>query len=130
MKKNQTQIDINLSTNLQKLRKINNLKQEDIANILGVDRSTSSNWERGASTPSPENLTILAKIYNVSIDFLLNDNSLNIAVGAPKLQSVPGESFVSELNDEERMLLIRYRALNDESKSKINEQLLELNSNR
>lgn len=32
---------------LREIRKFNNLKQEDVANILNVERSTYTGWENG-----------------------------------------------------------------------------------
>lgn len=46
--------------------------QEKIADILGTSRVTISRWESGASEPSFNTLRTLKKIYNCSLDDLLN----------------------------------------------------------
>ena len=35
---------------LREIRKLNSLKQEDVANILNVERSTYTGWENGKNT--------------------------------------------------------------------------------
>lgn len=41
----------NLSENLKKIRKDNNLSQEQLADELGVSRQAISKWESGLSFP-------------------------------------------------------------------------------
>lgn len=57
---------------LKKLRKENNLSQEQLAETLGLSRQSISKWEQGTSTPDIDNFVKLSKIYKVSIDSLLN----------------------------------------------------------
>jgi len=45
--------------------------QKQVAMILGVKPPQISKWESGAGSPSRENCVKLAKIYNVSTDYLL-----------------------------------------------------------
>ena len=62
---------------LKKFRKERNIKQSELANMIGVSRSTVAMWESGSSQPSNEILIILSKTLNVSLDELLgNDNSM------------------------------------------------------
>lgn len=48
------------------------LTQEYVAEALGVSRQAVSKWENGTSDPSTANLMALAKLYNLSVDELLN----------------------------------------------------------
>ena len=50
------------------MRKIKELKQEDLASLLEMDRTTISKWETGKAFPNPQNLQNLAEIFNCSID--------------------------------------------------------------
>jgi transcriptional regulator with XRE-family HTH domain len=59
-----------LTERLKELRSGTGLKQEDIAIKLNISRSTYANYENGASEPSIPILLDLAKIYNVSIDYI------------------------------------------------------------
>lgn len=47
---------MDLSEKLQKLRKENNLTQEDLAKKLFVSRTAISKWETGRGMPSIESL--------------------------------------------------------------------------
>ena len=56
------------------LRKKEGLSQEDLANKLDVSRQTVYKWESDLATPEIEKLKAIAKLFNVSFDYLLNDN--------------------------------------------------------
>lgn len=58
--------------NLIKLRKQHNLTQKDVAKMLGVATSTYSYWETSKNEPDINSLKILAKYFNVTIDYLLD----------------------------------------------------------
>ena len=58
---------------LVKLRKENLLSQEELAEKLGVTRQTISKWELEQTTPDMDKLTQIAKLFNVSVDELLNE---------------------------------------------------------
>lgn len=64
-----------IADRLQKYRKQNGYSQEELADMLNVSRQAVSKWECGESSPDTENLIALAKIYNVTIDQLINGNS-------------------------------------------------------
>lgn len=65
-------MNLELVEKLQKLRKDNNLSQEQLAEKIGVSRQAISKWERGEATPDSDNLICLAKIYNISLDELIS----------------------------------------------------------
>ena len=48
------------------------LTQQQLANKVGVDRTTVSKWELGKAIPRPPVLKRMAKIFNCTIDELLN----------------------------------------------------------
>jgi len=56
---------------LKTLREDRDLKQEDIAKYLNVDRSTVGKWENNSSKPDFEKLIKIANFFNVSTDYLL-----------------------------------------------------------
>ena len=49
----------NLAENLKKIRKENNLSQEDLADILGVSRQAISKWESKVSYPEMDKIVLL-----------------------------------------------------------------------
>lgn len=61
---------------LFKYRKANGLSQEELAEKIGVSRQAVSKWERGESSPDTDNLITLAGLYKISIDELINGDSI------------------------------------------------------
>lgn len=62
-----------LDDKLQQLRKCKGLTQADLAEKLEVSRQSISSWEVGSITPSVERLKALSRLYDVPLDYLLND---------------------------------------------------------
>ena len=69
-----------LGENIFKLRKEYNLSQEQLAEKINVTRQTISNWELGETAPNPEQLKLLSKELNISIDELLNNDIKQVLV--------------------------------------------------
>lgn len=55
---------------LKELRKQKNLTQLEVANYLKIARTTYSAYEQKANTPDIETLKKLANYFNVSLDYL------------------------------------------------------------
>lgn len=70
-------MNVEIANKLVKLRKQYGYSQEQLAEKIGVSRQAVSKWERSESSPDTENLIALAKIYNLSIDDMINHNSSN-----------------------------------------------------
>jgi len=58
---------------LPRLRKNNNITQEQLADMLGVSRQAVSKWESGLSIPDMEKIIEMCKIFNSPIEELLDD---------------------------------------------------------
>ena len=58
---------------LKVLRKKKGLTQQEVAELVHVERGVYTNWELGNRNPNYENLSMLACIFDVSIDFLLSE---------------------------------------------------------
>jgi len=58
--------------NLKLIRVINDYTQLKVQMETGISQSTLSKYEQGEQSPTSENLIILAKYYNTSVDFLLD----------------------------------------------------------
>lgn len=65
----------NIGKKIADFRKINNITQMELADLMGVSYQAVSNWERGNSMPDIAKLPDLAKILNVSIDELLSEEA-------------------------------------------------------
>lgn len=59
-----------LGNNIMRLRKENDLTQEQLANGLGITYQAVSKWETGVSSPDISMLPLLADVFEVSIDEL------------------------------------------------------------
>ena len=64
-------MNIEIANRLVNLRKQNNLSQEALAEKLGISRQAVSKWERAEASPDTDNLILLARLYGVSLDELL-----------------------------------------------------------
>ena len=71
------------SENLIHLRKLKNISQEELAEKLNVSRQTISKWETGESLPDIEKTNLLAELFNVSIDDLVNFEQTSPSLGIP-----------------------------------------------
>ena len=60
------------SLNLKKIRKDNNLSQEELADMLCVSRQAISKWESGSAYPEMEKIIALCEKFNLNIDDLLH----------------------------------------------------------
>lgn len=64
-------MNIEIANRLLQYRKKHNLSQEELASQIGVSRQAVSKWERAEASPDTDNLILLAKLYGVSLDELL-----------------------------------------------------------
>ncbi len=58
--------------NIVRLRKINQMTQEDIAEAVGVSRQAVAKWESGETIPDLEKCKLMAELFGVSLDDLAN----------------------------------------------------------
>lgn len=65
---------LNFKEKLIKLRKDNNLTQDELAKRLKISRSAVANYEKGIREPNFEMLENIADCFNISIAELLNDD--------------------------------------------------------
>ncbi len=93
------------SEKLQKIRRREGLTQEQFAEKIGVSRQALSKWESGDALPDAVNLMSISRIFNVSIDRLLND-SLDLDEPAPEPSKPQGER-VSEWSKIGKKLICR-----------------------
>lgn len=67
-----------LGNKISELRKKANFSQEELAEKMNVTRQTISKWELNETTPDIKQAKKLAKIFNVSLDELANNNIKSI----------------------------------------------------
>lgn len=64
---------------IAKLRKENNMTQDELSEKIPISRQAISKWERGVSIPNSETLLILSNIFNVSVNEILSGEKINDA---------------------------------------------------
>ncbi|WP_459501898.1 helix-turn-helix domain-containing protein [Bacillus sp. C1] len=64
---------MNLGPQLKKFRESKKFSQEDVARKVGVTRQAVYKWESNKSYPDIENLILLSKLYEVTIDELIKE---------------------------------------------------------
>ncbi len=62
-----------LHKKLVELRREKRLSQAELAEALKVSRQAISRWEVGSSQPSVENLKCLSQLFDVPLEYLVND---------------------------------------------------------
>ncbi len=89
---------------LRKLRKEKGLSQQNLAELLAVNQTAVSQWERDITTPSSRMLLKLSQIFNVNPCELLNDADVTSAYqwDDPEIMEAVRESLpvqLGKLND-------------------------------
>lgn len=60
-----------LSNRIRMLRQAHNLRQEDLARLLCVSKSTVGMYEQGRREPGLDSLVTLSRFFGVSLDYLV-----------------------------------------------------------
>jgi len=85
-----------ISVNLQTLRKTHQYTQEDVAEKIAVSRQSVAKWENGESLPDMNKCIALTKLYNISLDTLVNGTESAGLPLPPKGKHVFGTVIVGE----------------------------------
>lgn len=114
-------MDKHIGLKIRELRKERGLSQQDLADNIGISRSTVSGYEQQTSQPDLETLRKLALLFNVSSDYLLGIENENI----------PSEEFMQKLVYYGRKLNITNRdIIIGDMAAMIKEQKLETSTKR
>ena len=84
------EIMIKIGNKLYELRKKASISQEEFADIIGTSRQAVSKWERDEAYPDIDKLILIAKYYNISVDYILNYETDELDV----------KKFISKLKEE------------------------------
>ena len=104
---------------LRSIRKEYRMTQKELAEALNMDRTTYTYYESGKTSPSTANICNLAKIYNVTVGYLLGveeNHPERMRATAPLSDATDP---ISRLPREERALLMNYRLLSEEDKASV-----------
>ncbi len=116
---------MDFATKLKCYRRMLNFTQTDIADAIGVDRSTYSYYETGKTLPTSEGIRLLSRLFGVSPATLLNekpkeppkprqpmmlhDSGPEMFFGKKEKQDV--DMSFPDLTQDEKELLTRYRVM-------------------
>ena len=106
------------SSNLRYLRKERGMSQDELADKLGYKSFTTiQKCESGVSEPSVSTLRVIANIFGVSMDQMINQDL-----------SVPSSSSADplQLTEQEEHLVVSFRCLNEEGREKAIEYVVDL----
>ena len=113
-----------LGQKLKEIRKRFGLSQESLAEIMNVSRQAVTKWESNEGLPDVSNLQELSKVFNLTIDYLLdNDNSLPALSMKKKLDKdkyeMNGKGYKQILKDYYTEPWEIYELLRSENKGKL-----------
>ena len=111
-----------LSEQLKIIRKANKFTQQGLADAIGIERSTYASSETGRNKPDVNLLSRIAKVFDVSSDFILEIDTtvpLNLEDISVQYKKKSGNKLVSTLSKEEKNVLAKYRLLSDNKKAEL-----------
>ena len=116
--------NMNLANKLKELRKDFCMTQDELAELLGMSRTSFSKYENGAANPPLTVMRKMAAIFNVPIEYLIHDEQKNFVLNSnpDAVDDADSSKFFTQLTDEERKLVLRFRLMNKEEKERALEQ--------
>jgi len=125
-------VRLNIKNNIRILRETNGLKMREIAQVLGIKENTYRVWEdTGKETvPKADGLVELAKIFNVSLDFLIrseaeNKKRIGLVLNASN-DGIYGDKYLNELSGEEKLAVMKMRRMTTTDKKKVQKLIDEI----
>jgi transcriptional regulator with XRE-family HTH domain len=122
-----------LCEQLKIIRKANGFTQQQIADVLEIERSTYASYETGRNRPDVAILERFAKVFGVSVDYILSINpgkKLVFSDRKIKYNAPENEQLLSTLSKEEQSLIAKYRLCDEKNKNEIKQILKEKSKNK
>lgn len=113
-----------LNERLRSLRLSMGLTQMQVAEALNIDRSTYTYYETGKTVPDVKTIIKLSKIFNVSYQQILDDESVDFNINSSVKDRTLNLSEMSELTKQERLMIVAYRLLTADMKKKYLNKIL------
>lgn len=91
---------------IKQLREEKHLSQQQLADKLNVTQSSVGKYEIGLAEPDTKSIIVMTKLFGVSADYLLGISDSRISIS------------VSDLKEDEKLVLNDFRRLNSIDKQK------------
>lgn len=104
--------DKDFSSRLRYAMQYSGMRATDLSELTGISRATISEYMSGRYVPKQRNLGRLAKVLHVQPTFLMGLTEFSPA----EKPSFAEKPEAIELNTQEKLMLARYRALNDDQR--------------
>ncbi|MBR3554213.1 MAG: helix-turn-helix transcriptional regulator [Clostridia bacterium] len=111
-----------MKLNLRDCRRNKNMTQQQVSDLLGVDRTTYTLYENGKVQPTVEKMKQIAKIFDISLSDLLDplEDDPTVLPYIPPVQMLasPSRDQADSLLDDSTFLF-RFRLLTDAAKREV-----------
>lgn len=107
---------------LKQHRELCGLTQQQVADIININRTTYTKYETGVSEPSHEVLRKIVSIFGTDFNSILGDND------AFQTEMQDSSIKLFNLTDDEQKLVISYRAMSDDDRKIILQQAMQKSS--
>lgn len=118
-----------VSRQLRLIRKQNKLSQQQLADILGISRSTYCSYETGRRTPDVEIIGKLSDFYRLPTDLFIKKSNDGYFDDEEYYEGQPDTRYLSQLSRSERDLIANLRCL-DKKDREIIKKLIEEKTNK
>lgn len=111
--------EFNVGENLRKIRIAHKLTQTDVADNLGLERSTYTCYEIGKTEPAIKSLVKIGKMYNLSLNYILTGEEFVRPVYSDEFAGdmLSAETdLIGNLSKDEIQLIAAYRMLDPDTK--------------
>lgn len=115
--------------NLKKIRKQCALTQQQVADALKIERSTYTYYETGKTDPSISTLKKIIALFDSSFDEVYPGLESKLTEPFGDYVS-PSDMTFSQLNKDEKELIVNYRLIKNDDKKRILEEILGMLSER
>ena len=118
MKKTADERLVLIGERLKSLREKHRLTQNDVAFQLSMDRTSISKYEHGILEPPIAVSRKFAKMYNISLDYLIGNDSTVVEFNDDGSDGDDVLPFAN-LTKNEKMLILKMRLMSNEEKAEI-----------
>lgn len=116
-------VDTSFGKNITDYRKLCGLTQQQVADMLNLNRTTYTKYETGVSEPSIEIMKKIASIFGVDVNALFD-------VQPFELTFADSDMPLYSLSKDEQELVGLYRMFNDDEKQRVMEFIGELKDDK